>query len=196
MKRITLVLAIAIGTATFSSKSFATRDTIPVLRDSTMEGVGLISHFSTNLDSLLNLWYVQAGQDSANLLSVIEPEGLAYDSALLPDSVYIKRLAAINSIFDLPYNSIVRNFINVYTNQQRDRVQVMLGLAEFYMPIFEEILDLYQLPIELRILPVVESALNPRAVSRVGATGIWQFMYGTGRMYNLTINCQIGRAHV
>ncbi|MDY0254260.1 MAG: LysM peptidoglycan-binding domain-containing protein [Tenuifilaceae bacterium] len=191
MKRITLGLAVAIGIATFSSKSFATRDTIPVLRDSTMEGLGLISHFSTNLDSLLNLWYVQAGQDSANLLSVIEPEGLAYDSALLPDSVYIKRLAAINSIFDLPYNSIVRNFINVYTNQQRDRVQVMLGLAEFYMPIFEEILDLHQLPIELRILPVVESALNPRAVSRVGATGIWQFMYGTGRMYNLTINSYI-----
>lgn len=191
MKRISLVLAIAAGIAMFSSKSFATRDTIPVLRDSTMEGLGLISHFSTNLDSLLNLWYVQVGQDSANMLSVIEPEDLAYDSSLLPDSVYIKRLADINSIFDLPYNSIVRNYINVYTNRQRDRVQVMLGLAEFYMPIFEEILDLHQVPIELRILPVVESALNPRAVSRVGATGIWQFMYGTGRMYNLTINSYI-----
>lgn len=185
------MLAIATSVLIFSQRSFATRDTIPVLRDSTMEGLGLMSHFNTNLDSLLNLWYVQAGQDSANMLSVIEPDSLSMDGGLLPDSVYISRLRDINSIIDLPYNSIVRNFINVYTNRQRDRVQVMLGLAEFYMPIFEEILDYHQIPIELRILPVVESALNPRAVSRVGATGMWQFMYGTGRMYNLTINSYI-----
>lgn len=191
MKRITLVLIIATSVLLISKKSYATKDTIPTLRDSTLEGLGLMSHFETNLDSLLNLWYVQGAQDSLNMLSVIEPDSLMPSDKLLPDSVYIQRLADMNSIINLPYNSIVRNFINVYTNRQRDRVEVMLGLADHYMPLFEEILDAHQVPIELRILPVVESALNPRAISRVGATGMWQFMYGTGRMYNLTINSYI-----
>ena len=122
------------------------------------------------------------------MLSVVEPESSIWEPTTLPDSVYMQRLFDMNSFIDLPYNSIVRNFINVYTNKQRDKMQVMLGLADFYFPIFEEILVRNNLPIELRILPVIESALNPRAVSRVGATGMWQFMYGTGRMYNLTIN--------
>ncbi|MDX9846257.1 MAG: LysM peptidoglycan-binding domain-containing protein [Tenuifilaceae bacterium] len=190
MKRIALSVALAIIFAC-STSSYANRDTIPGLKDTSLEGLGLMSSFSTNLDSMLNLWYVQAGQDTANMLSVVEPDSTFSPVGMLPDSMYIMRLAEINSIIDLPYNSIVRNFINVYTNRQREKVQVMLGLADFYFPIFEEILDLYQMPIELRILAVVESALNPRAVSRAGATGIWQFMYGTGRMYNLTVNSYI-----
>jgi membrane-bound lytic murein transglycosylase D len=165
------------------------RDTIPVLRDTTLEGVGIMSRFGTNLDSLLSLWYVQNSMDSTNMLTHdIDTEFVVLD---LPDSVYIKRLAALNSVIDLPFNSIVKSYINVYTNRQRGRVEVMLGLSDFYMPIFEEIFDSYAMPIEFRMLPVVESALNPRAVSRAGATGIWQFMYGTGRMYNLTINSYI-----
>ncbi len=190
MKRIALSVALAIIFAC-STSSFANRDTIPGIKDTSLEGLGLMSSFSTNLDSLLNLWYVQAGLDTTNMLSVVEPDSTFSPVGMLPDSVYIMRLAEINSIIDLPYNSIVRNFINVYTNRQREKVQVMLGLADFYFPIFEEILDLYQMPIELRILAVVESALNPRAVSRAGATGIWQFMYGTGRMYNLTVNSYV-----
>ncbi|MDY0199917.1 MAG: LysM peptidoglycan-binding domain-containing protein [Bacteroidales bacterium] len=186
MRKLSFIIAIATLLA-IPSKSVAVKDSIPVLRDTTLEGLGLISQFGANLDSLLNLWYVQTRLDTMNLLSVVESDELT-GMTTLPDSVYIQRLADMNSFIDLPYNSIVRNFINVYTNRQRDKMQVMLGLAEFYFPIFEEILDRNNLPIELRILPVIESALNPRAVSRVGATGIWQFMYGTGRMYNLTIN--------
>ena len=188
MKRIFLLSFVVL----FSSGVHANirRDTVPVIRDSLLEGVGVISSYGNNLDSLLSLWYVQNGIDTSNIASLFEPDTLEQQTNL-PDSVYIQRLAAINSPIDLPFNSIVRNFISVYTERQRDKVEIMLGVADYYLPIFEEVLDYYQLPIELRILPVVESALNPRAVSRAGATGLWQFMYGTGRMYNLTINSYI-----
>ncbi|MFP4555305.1 MAG: LysM peptidoglycan-binding domain-containing protein [Bacteroidales bacterium] len=167
------------------------RDTIPpALKDSTLEGTMLMANFGQNLDSLLNLWYIQNAIDTADLLTVVEPDSMILSSEV-PDSVYIKRLENMQSAISLPFNRIVRNFINVYTDRQRDKVEVMLGLADHYFPIFEEILLMHELPIELRVLPVIESALNPRAVSRVGATGIWQFMYGTGRMYNLTINSYI-----
>lgn len=142
-----------------------------------------------NLDSLLNLWYVQQSIDSNNLVIGIESDSIGL--ADYPDSFYIKRLQGINSLIELPYNHIVKNFINVYTQRKKDQVEVMLGLTDYYFPIFEEILDQYQLPQELRFLPIIESALNPRAVSRAGATGLWQFMYGTGRMYNLTVNSYV-----
>jgi len=166
------------------------RDTVPVLKDSTLEGLNLLNGFSNNLDSLLNLWYVQQAIDSNSMVAGVEVDSIEI-TPTLHDSVYIQRLSAITSAIDLPFNGIVRNFINVYTQQKRDKVEVMLGLTDFYFPVFEEILDLYQLPQELRVLPVIESALNPRAVSRAGATGLWQFMYGTGRMYNLTINSYV-----
>ncbi|HOZ15322.1 MAG TPA: transglycosylase SLT domain-containing protein [Tenuifilaceae bacterium] len=142
-----------------------------------------------NLDSLLNLWYVQQSIDSNNLVTGIESDSIGL--ADYPDSFYLKRLQNINSLIELPYNHIVKNFIRAYTQRKKDQVEVMLGLTDYYFPIFEEILDQYQLPQELRFLPVIESALNPRAVSRAGATGLWQFMYGTGRMYNLTVNSYV-----
>lgn len=138
------------------------------------------------MDSLLYQWYIQQPNEDNNLVADIE--GDTIEGAELPDSFYIKRLQTINSLIDLPYNNIVRSFIKAYTEKKRDKVEVMLGLTDYYFPMIEEILDMYQLPQELRFLPVIESALNPRAVSRAGATGLWQFMYGTARIYNLTIN--------
>lgn len=146
--------------------------------------------YLNNLDSMLNLWYVQEAIDSA---AVEEPMDLdsADIVAELPDSVYIRRLSQLNSLISLPFNRIVRNYINVYTQKKREQVSVMLGLTEYYFSIFDEVLDRYQLPMELRILPIIESALNPRAVSRVGATGLWQFMYSTGRRYNLQVDSYV-----
>lgn len=162
----------------------------PTIKDSTLERIGLTIDFNNNLDSLLNLWYVQQSIDSNNLTT-----GVAFDSTTplinIPDSIYIKRLSKINSIIDLPYNSIVKSYISMYTQNRRELVGIMMGLTDYYFPIFEEALDVYQLPQELRFLPMIESALNPRAVSRCGATGLWQFMYGTGRMYKLTINSYV-----
>lgn len=182
----TLILS-ALGVMPYGLKAQTPNQALP---DSTLEAMMLYEGFSNNLDSLLNLWYIQQALDTNNFVDGVEIDSVGIHSNI-PDSVYINRLAQINSIIDLPFNSIVRSYINVYTQKKRDRVEVMLGLTDYYFPIFEEILDLYQLPTELRMLPVIESALNPRAVSRVGATGLWQFMYGTGRMYKLTINSYI-----
>ncbi len=90
-----------------------------------------------------------------------------------------------NSPFDLVYNEPVRAYIDAYLVRNREKVSRMLGLAELYYPLFEETLDRYQLPLELKHLAVIESALNPNARSRSGATGLWQFMYRTGKIYNL-----------
>jgi membrane-bound lytic murein transglycosylase D len=108
--------------------------------------------------------------------------------AEFPDSVYKDRIGRINSVILLPYNNIIRSHIHVYTERKLDRFQVMLGLQDYYFPMIEDIFDYYGLPVELKYMAVIESALNPNAVSRVGATGLWQFMYSTGRMYGLTIN--------
>jgi len=140
---------------------------------------------SENLDSLLNLWYVNQSLEAA--VDDYNPEA----DTLMPDfsdEVYMQRLSEIPSVIDLTYNRIVKNYINVYTRKRREQVRVMLGLSEYYFPIVEEIFDYHGVPYELKYLAIIESALNPRAVSRARAVGTWQFMYYTGKQYGLTIN--------
>ena len=99
------------------------------------------------------------------------------------DSIYMDRLQRIPAIIEMPYNEVVRKFIDMYATRLRQKVAFMLSANNFYMPIFEEALDLYDLPLELKYLPVIESALNPMATSRQGAVGLWQFMLATGKIY-------------
>ena len=101
------------------------------------------------------------------------------------DSVYIDRLKRIPAIIEMPYNSVIREFIDMYANRLRTKVAFMLSANNFYMPIIEEALDLYNLPLELKYLPIIESALNPMATSRQGAVGLWQFMLPTAKIYGL-----------
>lgn len=112
--------------------------------------------------------------------------------------VYKERLARIPSVIELPYNDVVQKFIDRYSGRLRRSVSIMLGAQNFYMPTFEEALESYGLPLELKYLPVIESALNPNAVSHVGATGLWQFMLTTGKQYGLEINSLVDerRDHV
>jgi membrane-bound lytic murein transglycosylase D len=105
-----------------------------------------------------------------------------------PDSVYIDRLKKIPTVVDLTYNSIVRRYIDVYARQKRSSVEVMLGLSQYYFPLFDEVFDYYGIPNEMKYMSIIESALNPRATSRTRAVGLWQFMYGTGKLYGLNIN--------
>ena len=104
------------------------------------------------------------------------------------DDVIAERLRRMPTTIEMPYNQVVRQFIDRYTNRMRRSVSVMLGSSNFYMPIFEQALEAYNVPLELKYLPVIESALNPKAVSRVGATGLWQFMLATGKQYGLRVN--------
>ncbi len=105
--------------------------------------------------------------------------------------VYVDRLKRMPTIIEMPYNEVVQKFIDRYSGKLRRSVSFMLGASNFYMPIFEEALEAYNLPLELKYLPVIESALNPMAVSRVGATGLWQFMLPTGKRYGLEVNTLI-----
>ena len=146
------------------------------------ESIDLPVSMTYPLDSLLNDWkaknYIDLGKDCST--SEINP--------LFSDSVYIDRLSRIPAVMEMPYNEIIRKFIDMYTGRLRNQVSFMLSACNFYMPIFEEALDAYNLPLELRYLPIIESALNPSAVSRAGASGLWQFMLATGKMYGLESN--------
>ncbi len=137
-------------------------------------------------DSLLHQWYINKNLNFADFEPIdIDSTNFTTD---IPDSVFISRLKALNSFIQLPYNNIVKNHILFYTQKSREKMSVMLGFANYYMPQFEEIFDEYDLPKELKVMAVIESALNPVARSRVNARGMWQFMYRTALQYNLQIN--------
>lgn len=104
------------------------------------------------------------------------------------DEIITQRLRALPTIIEMPFNPVVRDYVDLYTQRRRPLVETMLGLSLFYMPIFEEALEREGLPLELRNLPIIESAMNPNAVSRAGATGLWQFMLPTARGLGLEIS--------
>uniref|UniRef100_UPI003AF0FD0A lytic transglycosylase domain-containing protein n=1 Tax=Alistipes putredinis TaxID=28117 RepID=UPI003AF0FD0A len=105
-----------------------------------------------------------------------------------PDSVYIQRLRALVSPIQLPYNSIVRGYINRYTDSRYGTISRILGMSQYYFPLIEDELLKEELPVELRALPIIESALSTTAVSPMGAVGLWQFMTSTGKSYGLEVN--------
>lgn len=155
--------------------------------------LNVIRNFETNFDSLLSSYYIRQNTrvikksyDRA-LDNLCEPTSVSNVS----DSIIAKRLRALPSNIELTYNKQVRNIIEYYIDKGGARVGVMIGLSKYYFPIFESILDQYSVPHELKYLVVIESALNPNAVSRAGATGLWQFMYSTGRSYDLRINANV-----
>jgi membrane-bound lytic murein transglycosylase D len=110
-----------------------------------------------------------------------------------PDLVYEVKIASIDNLspISFDYNEHVKRYIDIYTQERREQVSQMLGLAELYFPLFDEILDKHQLPLEFKYLAVVESALNPLAVSVSGAVGLWQFKINSGRMFDLEVNSYI-----
>ncbi|MEG1634874.1 MAG: transglycosylase SLT domain-containing protein [Rikenellaceae bacterium] len=143
-------------------------------------------------DSLLSVWYknniVESYDNFVNEFIDIDLEADYNPKESLPDSVFKQRLDMLATAIQLPYNPIVKKYIDVYTVRNRIQMARLMGLAQYYMPIFEQELDLQGVPDELKIIPIIESALNPKAMSRVGAGGLWQFMMRTGKSYGLEIN--------
>ena len=135
-----------------------------------------------DLDSLMSLYM------SKTYLSMPGDCQMKDENPTYTPEEYIERLRRMPTVMEMGYNDIVQRFIDRYMGRLRHSVSYMLGAANFYVPIFEEALETYQVPLELKYLPVIESALNPKAVSRVGATGLWQFMLGTGKQYGLEVN--------
>lgn len=137
-------------------------------------------------DSLLNIWYLHR-QTRNNGEGDYDMDSIRFTSNV-PDNVLKERLAKMNSFITLPYNENVRNYMILYSEKMPTKMSQILGLCQYYMPIFEETFSKYNLPEELKYMAIIESALNPVAVSRAGAKGMWQFMYRTAISYGLEIN--------
>lgn len=141
------------------------------------------------MDSMLNNWYVKNQITKGNsVLSKLKDDTTVYENN---DSAIFKRLSQIVTAVPLAYNDRVKRFIELYSVQRQRSSSVILGLAQYYYPWMKEIFDKYDVPEELVYITIIESALNPLAVSPAGATGIWQFMYGTGKLYGLEANTYI-----
>ena len=140
-------------------------------------------YIDTNIDSLYYEWLCHGllGPDTTCIDRDDEDDPI-------PDIIYRDRVANLPNIIPATYNQIVRRFIELYIYQRRQQVSNMLAMGEYYFPIFEQALEENGLPLELKYLPVIESGLNPNAVSRAGAAGLWQFIFSTGKVYGLQIN--------
>ena len=141
-------------------------------------------------DSLLSIWYLHRQIGRSNEGQEYDMDSVHFESNV-PDKVYIERLEAMNSFITLPFNETVRNYIILYSEKMPNKMGHILGLCRYYMPIFEEVFNKYDMPLELKYMAVIESALNPVAVSRAGAKGMWQFMCKTARDYGLEINSYV-----
>ena len=138
-------------------------------------------------DSLLQLWYKNTLAADFDTVNEYDMDSVRFSSNV-SDAEMMRRLSAMNSFITLPYNDVVKNYIILYSERMPSKMGRVLGLSNYYFPVFEDILLRYGLPQELKYMAVIESMLNPVATSRAGARGIWQFMYQTGVGYGLEIN--------
>ena len=182
-KLITLALATLLcGTSSLYAQTDDDKEIKVKDKDGNEEVIDVPESMDTEFDDLLEEYY------SKNYLKVDDNCNYRDENRTYEKEVYIDRLKRLPNIMEMPYNEIVQKFIDRYTGRLRCSVSYMLGASNFYMPIFEDALMAYDVPLELKYLPVIESALNPKATSRVGAAGLWQFMPSTGKQYGLEIN--------
>lgn len=135
----------------------------------------------TDVNRMMQNWYLQN-------YTALDKEVDNRPDVATTDAELIERLQAIPTTIEMPFNSVVRQYIDMYTGRKRSLVESMLGMSLYYMPIFEQAIEKEGIPIELKYLPVIESAMNPDAVSRAGAVGLWQIMLPTARGLGLEIN--------
>ena len=177
--RVLAMSAIAVATVTATAKEKSNVNTIKT----TISDKSIVypESFETDTKAMMNNWYLKN-------YTVLDTYVDNTENVQVSDDVYITRLQAMPTTIEMPFNSVVKNYIEMYVNRRRTLVEEMLGMSLYYMPIFEDALERQGLPLELKYLPVIESALNARATSRAGAAGLWQFMVPTGRLYGLEVN--------
>lgn len=161
------------------------QSTITVVNNGTEEVIEIPENMTADVDNLLAEWF------SKTYLDKDEECQMKDENPVFETEVYINRLHRMRTVIEMPYNEVVQKFIDMYSGRLRNSVAYMLAASNFYMPIFEEALESCGVPLELKYLPVIESALNPKATSRVGAVGLWQFMLNTGKVYDLEVNSLI-----
>lgn len=180
MKRLkTLIVALAVG---FMSATAQNEITVHNDQNGRDEVIDLPEGMSADCDSLLGEW--MAKKYLYPDTTCVNPD---YNPTFTAEE-YQERLRRLPVVMEMPYNQVVQKFIDQYSGRLRRTVSYALGAGNFYIPIFEEALDYYGLPLELKYLPVIESALEPRAKSHAGAVGLWQFMLATGKRYDLKVN--------
>ncbi len=145
------------------------------------------------IDSLLAVWRERSQVDQysnffENFIALPEEGGIEVNVSSIPDSVLSRRLMDLVSPINLPYNSIVKSYISRYINTKYGTINRIMSLSQYYFPMFEEELIKQDLPVELRAMAVIESALSSTVMSKAGAVGLWQFMPSTGKSYGLEIN--------
>lgn len=172
---------ITLVTAGLSLSALQAQSILSLKESITDNAIVLPESFETDTHKMMQNWYLQN-------YTVLDRNVEFRPDASVTDQELIERLAKIPAEIEMPFNSVVKSYINTYTQRRRTLVENMLGMSLYYMPIFEQALEREGLPLELRYLPVIESALNPDAVSRVGATGLWQFMLPTARGLGLEIS--------
>ena len=184
MKRITfitLLLITAFATSVSSQESDSTY--VVSLRDTISDNnMVIIESLEYENDTILSNWYLQK---FTNIDSTCIASG---ENVEFSDSVYIERLSKLPTLIDMPYNSIIKEYITLYAAKRRKLVESLLGFGIYYFPIFEEALEREGLPLELKYMPVIESALRPNAVSKAGAAGLWQIMPKTAKGLGLEVN--------
>ena len=178
---LTLLLAATLTTVTLTAAPREKNNILSLKNTITDDDIVFPESFDADVHKMMTNWYLQ---NYAVLDADVENKSYGEVS----EETYIRRLAAIPSVIEMPYNQVVRKHIERYIYRSRTLVEEMLGMSLYYMPIFEQALEKEGLPLELKYLPIVESALDPNAVSRVGAAGLWQFMIGTGKGLGLEVN--------
>lgn len=174
----TLLLSLSALWADAAPTVYSVRDTI------TDNNIIFPESFDTDTKSLMTDWYMQR-------YAVLESAPKQASDTHVSDREYINRLQKLPTVIEMPFNSVVRQYIEMYANRRSELVEKMLSLGLYYNPIFEDALERYELPNELKYLPVIESALNPNAVSKAGAAGLWQFMPSTATGEGLEVNSLI-----
>lgn len=181
MKRCFFTLLLAAASFTGFAKNDKNQNVLDLKTSITDPAIVYPESFETDTQKMLEGWFMK-NYTATDTRYATEPD------VEVSDEEMVRRLSALPTVIEMPYNQIVRSYIDRYTKNGRAQVAAILGLSLYYMPIFEQALEEQGLPLELKYLPVIESGLDPNAVSKHGAAGLWQFMLGTAKGLGLEVN--------